>query len=127
MSKTKIGEKKARKILIVEDEGDMCLLLEILLNGKELKADHVKTLAAAEEYLQTEQSELVVLDNRLPDGLGLDFIEFLKSKYPSIKIILISGVDAAAEDIALQNGADCFLKKPFSRTQLYESIHSLLN
>ena len=40
MSKTASQEKKAKKVLIVEDEGDMCLLLNILLNGKEMELDH---------------------------------------------------------------------------------------
>src|SRR5919107_4280534 len=105
-------ETKLSKVLIIEDEGDMCLLLNILLNGKEMELDHVKTLSAAEEYLQQEQPAVVLLDNKLPDGFGIDFISFIKKNYPSIKIIMISGFDAAAKDVALENGADIFLQKP---------------
>lgn len=118
---------KPSKVLIIEDEGDMCLLLNIMLNGKEMELDHVKTLAAAEEYLQNEQPAVVILDNRLPDGFGIDFIPLIKSKYPSIKIIAISGIDTAAKDVALENGADIFLEKPFTRSQVYDSIHRLLD
>ena len=116
-----------KKVLIVEDEGEICLLLNLLLDGKEMEVDHVKTLSAARNYLEEEQPAHVLLDNRLPDGLGLDFINFLKQQYPSIKIIMISGVDPAAADIALENGANAFLAKPFTRSELYDSISDLLN
>jgi two-component system, OmpR family, response regulator len=118
---------KEKKVLIVEDEGDMCLLLNILLNGKEMELDHVKNLSSAEDYLRKEQPALIILDNKLPDGFGIDFISFIRKEYPSIKIIMISGFDAAAKDVALENGADVFLEKPFSREQLYQSVMGLLN
>ncbi|MDQ2751479.1 MAG: response regulator, partial [Bacteroidota bacterium] len=49
---------KKKKILIVEDEGDMCLLLNIILKDKEVELDHVKSLAAADVYLQEKQPSL---------------------------------------------------------------------
>ncbi|WP_121355093.1 response regulator [Flavisolibacter nicotianae] len=119
-------EKKAKKVLIIEDEGDMCLLLNIMLNGKDMELDHVKKLAAAEEYLQKQQPEVVILDNKLPDGFGIDFISHIKSNYPNIRIIMISGFDGSAKDVALENGADIFLEKPFTKNQLYEAIVELM-
>jgi two-component system OmpR family response regulator len=116
-----------KKILCIEDEGDMCLLLDLLLNGKETLVDHVKTLTAAREFLEKEQPELILLDNRLPDGFGVDFIGYIKTNYPGIKIIMITGVDVAAQDVALEVGADKFLSKPFTRMQLQESVSRLLN
>jgi DNA-binding response OmpR family regulator len=118
---------KPSKVLIVEDEGDMCLLLNIMLNGKEMELDHVKSLASAEEYLQKEQPSVVILDNKLPDGFGVDFISFIKKNYPSVKIVMISGFDGSVKDVALESGADTFLEKPFTKTQLYESVMGLLN
>jgi two-component system, OmpR family, response regulator len=116
-----------KKILIVEDEGDMCLLLTIMLQKKKTDIEHVKTLAAAEEYLRKEHPDVVILDNKLPDGFGIDFISFIKSKYPSIKIIVISGFTVSAKDVALFNGADIFLEKPFTKNQLYNAVEELIN
>jgi DNA-binding response OmpR family regulator len=127
MTKTELQATGLKKVLIIEDEGDMCLLLNILLNGKEMELDHVKTLAAAEEYLQHEQPSVVLLDNKLPDGFGVDFITYIKTKFPSIKIVMISGFDGAVKDVALEAGADVYLEKPFSRDQLYASIKGLMN
>jgi DNA-binding response OmpR family regulator len=127
MSQATLNPAQLKKVLIIEDEGDMCLLLNILLNGKEMELDHVKNLSDAANYLEREQPSVVILDNKLPDGFGVDFISFLKNRYPSIKIIMISGFDGAAKDVALENGADIYLEKPFTRDQLYQSITALLN
>lgn len=123
---TTLQATKAKKVLIIEDEGDMCLLLNIMLNGKEMELDHVKNLSSAEEYLQKENPSVVILDNKLPDGFGIDFISHIKKNYPAIRIIMISGYDGAARDIAIENGADIFLEKPFTKSQLFDAIKSLL-
>lgn len=117
---------KAHKVLIVEDEGDMCLLLNIMLNGKDMELDHVKNLALAEAYLQNEKPEVIILDNKLPDGFGLDFIPVLKKNHPESRIIMISGFDGSAKDVALENGADIFIEKPFTRDQLFTAIKQLM-
>ncbi|HMI63452.1 MAG TPA: response regulator [Puia sp.] len=116
-----------KKILIIEDEGDMCLLLNLLLNQNEMVVDHVKTLSGAKKFLETERPSLILLDNRLPDGLGIDFLTYLKKNFPEVKIIMISGVDISVSDVALEIGADTFLRKPFTKKQLQDSISNLLN
>lgn len=127
MSNTTIEKTKLKKALIIEDEADMCLLLNIMLNGKDVDLEHVKNLNSAKEYLKDQQPSVVILDNKLPDGYGIDFIKFLKENYPAVKIIMISGYDASAEDVAMENGADIFLAKPFTKDQLYNSMIGLMN
>ena len=127
MTQTKLQANKPKKVFIVEDEGDMCLLLNIMLQEKEIELDHVKSITAAQEYLKKEQPSVVILDNKLPDGFGVDFVSYIKQNYPSVKIVMISGYASAAKDIALENGADLFLEKPFTKEQLYSSIKKLLN
>lgn len=127
MTNSNENKNDFKRILVVEDEGDMCLLLNLLLDGKDMVVDHVNTLSRAKEFLLKERPSLIVLDNRLPDGFGVDFISYLKLNYPDIKIIMITGIDIEAEDAALEIGADQFLPKPFTRAQLHESIRNLLN
>ncbi len=121
---TTLQKKAAKKALVVEDEGEMGLLLNIFIDERDLDLDYVKDLLHAEEYLEREQPSVVILDNKLPDGYGVDFISYIKRKYPSIKIIMISGF-GSVRDVALQNGADIFIEKPFTRNQLYSAIHGL--
>ena len=127
MSAQNITAEKTKSILIIEDEGDMCLLMNIMLTGKDMQLDHVKTLAAAKKYLAKGKPSVVILDNKLPDGLGVDFISFLKVNYPAIKIVMISGFSLSAKDFALDNGVDIFLEKPFTKEQLYNSVKQLMN
>lgn len=127
MSKTTALNPQPKRVLIVEDEGDMCLLLNIILTGKDLELDHVKNLAAAAEYLKDEQPAIVILDNKLPDGFGVDLIPEIKKAYPSVKIIMISGFDKAVKDVALENGANVYLEKPFKKDQISEAIMGLLD
>ena len=44
MYQATVQKNKTKKVLIIEDEGDMCLLLNIMLTGKEMELDHVKSL-----------------------------------------------------------------------------------
>ena len=127
MTHTPIETQTAQKVLIIEDEGEMCLVLNILLSNEDFELEHVKSLKAAGAYLAENKPSLIILDNKLPDGYGIDYIGYLKKNYPSIKIIMITGFDASAKDVAMENGADIFLEKPFSKQQLFNAIKSLLN
>jgi len=113
------------KILVIEDEGQIGLVLNMILSDRNFDIDYVSSLLAAEEYLEKNNPSVIILDNKLPDGYGVDFIGFVKKKYPSIKIIMISGY-STAHDVALENGADIFLEKPFSMDKVNEAIDSVL-
>ena len=117
--------KVAKKLLVVEDEGQIGLVLNMILSERNFDLDYVSSLLSAQEYLERNKPSLVILDNKLPDGFGVDFISYIKKKYPSIKIIMISGF-STARDVALENGADMFLEKPFSMDDVNEAIDTVL-
>ena len=123
---TAVPKKTAKKVLVVEDEGEMGLLLNMILNEKDFELDYVSNLLSADEYLQKEEPSVIILDNKLPDGFGVDFISYIKKKYSDIKIIMISGF-ASVKDLALENGADMFFEKPFSKDELNKSISKLVS
>jgi two-component system OmpR family response regulator len=124
-NKTASKNKPAKKVLVVEDEGEMGLLLNMIVNEKDFELDYVSNLLSADEYLQKEEPSVIILDNKLPDGFGVDFISYIKKKYSDIKIIMISGF-ASAKDVALANGADMFFEKPFSKDELNKSLNKLV-
>jgi DNA-binding response OmpR family regulator len=123
---TTMKRKLGKKVLVVEDEGEMGLVLDMILKERKLQLDYVNDLLSADEYLQKQQPSVIILDNKLPDGFGVDFISYLKKKYPSIKIIMISGF-ASVRDVALENGADIFFEKPFALEEFEEAIDRLLH
>ena len=122
---TKQKPKLGKKILVIEDEGQIGLALNLILAEKKFEMDYVKSLLAASEYLEKNKPSVIVLDNKLPDGFGVDFISYIRKKYPSTKIIMISGF-GTARDVALENGADMFIEKPFSIDEFTEAIDSVL-
>jgi len=122
---SKLKVKAATKILVVEDEGQIGLVLNMILSDRNFDLDYVNNLLDAQEYLEKNKPSVVILDNKLPDGFGVDFISYIKKKFPSIKIIMISGF-STARDVALENGADRFLEKPFSMDNVNEAIDSVL-
>jgi DNA-binding response OmpR family regulator len=117
--------KRAKKLLVVEDQGETCFLLGLILSERNFESDYVNNLLDADEYLQKNKPSVILLDNKLPDGFGVDFITYVKKKYPKIKIIMISGF-STARDVALENGADIFLEKPFSMVNVNEALDRVL-
>ena len=118
--------EKAKKMLVVEDQGEMCLILDLILSDRKFEPDYVSNLLDADEYLQKNKPSLIFLDNKLPDGYGVDFISYVKKKYPKIKIIMMTGF-GTARDVALENGADFFLEKPFSLDNVNQAIDHVLS
>lgn len=124
-SKQKQTLADPNKILVVDDDGQMGLVLDMVLHESKYELDYVKDLVSADEYLKKQQPSAVILDNKLPDGYGIDFIVYLKQRFPAMKIIMISGF-GLARDAALENGADLFFEKPFNLDEFNEGISRLL-
>ena len=117
---------KKMSILIIEDEGDISLILNLMLKKEAIEIEHVTTLAKAATQLQQQRPDIIIIDNQLPDGLGIEYIKEIKSNYPIIKIIMITGnADNMDKETALQNGADVFLAKPFTKEQIQAAIESV--
>ena len=111
--------------LIVDDEADICILLKDILQNK-FESSSVTSLAAANQYLQTNEPALIFLDNKLSDGFGIENIHVFKLKYPATKIIMISACDNLNErEIALHEGADVFINKPFSIKTIWDAVQSM--
>lgn len=118
---------KGLKLLIIEDEGDICFLLNIMLKKDDVEIEHVNTLAQAGVFLSEATPDAIILDNKMPDGLGVDYIPELKQKYPNVKILMISGNSSSSDkEKAKNNGADLFLAKPFTKEQMQSSLEGLV-
>ena len=113
--------------LIIDDETDIWILLSKILRKHNLTTYYVNNLEAATKRLEQEVPAIIFLDNHLPDGFGIDFIQFIKNHYPEAKIVMISGYDLQADrNRALHEGADLFISKPFSNEIINDTIKKLL-
>lgn len=73
--------------------------------------------------LETTDPEIIFLDNHLPDGLGVNFIGYIKRFHPVTKIIMITAHDTVTDaKKAYKEGVDYFIGKPFSK----ESINTIM-
>lgn len=114
------------KVLIVDDELDICYLLSGMLKQRNFLAGFVNTLTDAVNALQTDTPSILFLDNHLPDGFGLDFIPFIKKNYPEVKVIMITAHDGAADrKQAYDGGVDLFVAKPLNRKLINDAIDKL--
>jgi DNA-binding response OmpR family regulator len=115
--KTKLEEMNARTILIIDDEKELCLLLENFLAKKTRSIDYSNSLESGVEKFKQMNPDLLILDHNLPDGNGIDNISLFKKLNNSLRIIIISAMSNLKNE-ALEKGADFFIEKPISFSQL---------
>ena len=120
MVKTK--ESKA-KVLIVDDEEDICFFLSYNLSKRGFSTSVSHNLSEASKQLEINKPGILFLDNHLPDGKGVDFLTRITSKYPAMKIIMISAHDSPQDKSkAYSNGVSFFLPKPFTMTEINQVV-----
>jgi DNA-binding NtrC family response regulator len=107
------------KIIVLEDEPIIRKNLEHQLRQRRYDVASVSTIAAAQEYLNKDNFDLIFLDVRLPDGDGTDLLKSLQLR-PQRPLVVIStgfgSVESAVE--CMKNGAFDYLIKPYSTQQI---------
>ena len=112
------------KVMIIEDEKDICYLLSSVLTQHNLQCACVYSITEAKENIREIKPSIVFLDNHLSDGYGSDIIPMIKNIYPAAKIIMITAYDAHADmNIAFNKGADYFISKPFNSENIKKTIN----
>lgn len=81
---------KRRKILIIDDEIDLCILLREYFVRKKYEVTVAHTLNDGKVLLNKEHPNILFLDNNLPDGTGWGNAPFIAADYPGMYIVLIS-------------------------------------
>ena len=71
-------------------------------------------------YLKNTDFDVVILDNNLPDGKGMDLIPRIRKAMPKIKIIAMSAL--GVKPLAMAAGASYFIEKPVSLNEIYQII-----
>ena len=118
---------ETNQVLIVDDEIDICYLLSVIIKQRNLVPTYVHTLADAISNLNTKTPSILFLDNHLPDGLGVEFIRHVKINHPGVTIILITAYDSVADKkLALSEGADFFIGKPFTKVIVNEVLNKIV-
>ncbi|GAA0532982.1 response regulator [Chitinophaga japonensis] len=117
---------KSSFILIIDDEPDICRLLQMSLAKQGYSVKYVHNLRAGLQHIQRQQPDILFLDIHLPDGSGLEVLPIIKQQYPALRVITISAYDNGLEkQKALSAGASYFLAKPFSIKNLDELMQDV--
>ena len=103
--------------LIIDDEEDVCLLLKRFLQKNGMIADYAHTIEDGMIKMKAGHPQLILLDNNLPDGFGVQQIANIKHEVNDAQVILVSAM-THLDDEARTAGADGFLAKPLSFSKL---------
>jgi len=126
MSKTETMTAR-QKALIIDDEPDIRELLEITLGRMKLDTRSARNLKEARECLAREHYDLCLTDMRLPDGSGLELVQFIQQQYPQLPVAMITAYGSLDTAIgALKAGAFDFLTKPVDLGRLRELVNTAL-
>lgn len=112
------------KVLLVDDEEEICLLLSGILKREGFKTSYALSLKEARERLASDSFEVVFLDLNLPDGIGYQLIPDIRDMKEDAKIIVVSAYDVEKKK-AKDEGADYFIAKPFTRSKVLDVLKEL--
>jgi two-component system, NtrC family, response regulator PilR len=114
-------------VLVIDDEPDICELLSITLQRMDLNPRTANTVAAARRLLKTERFDLCLTDMQLPDGNGLELVEWMQQYTPSVPVAVITAhgnMETAVR--ALKLGAFDFVSKPLDLAGLRKLVASAI-
>ncbi|BBU64228.1 DNA-binding response regulator (plasmid) [Methylosinus sp. C49] len=115
------------RILIVEDQPELAMLVAGRLTKSGYVADSVATLAEAVEAVAQFDYPVILLDRRLPDGDGVSILKQLRTSKPASRVLLVTAARSIDDRInGLDAGADDYLTKPFAVDELLARIRAVL-
>ena len=116
-----------KRILIVDDEPDIRELLEITLGRMKLETEAAQDLTSAYSLLENISFDLCLTDMHLPDGNGIELVEYINKNLPELPVAMITAFGSTDTAVsALKAGAFDFVQKPIDLEQLRSLVHSAL-
>lgn len=112
------------RILIIDDEVDICVMLSKYLQTLNFKTDYASTVKQTIQNIGIHSYTVLFVDLNLLEGSGYDVMEYAKKQNLSSKIIVISAHDSEAVR-AIEKGADIFIAKPFTTRTIHEALKTL--
>jgi CheY-like chemotaxis protein len=118
------------RILIVDDEPDILVILDRML--RKMNHETVQAANGKEAVRRLEESsfDLVITDLIMPESEGIETISAVRRRWPGLKIIAMSGGGRQSPvpylAVAATLGADATLAKPFERADLVDALRHVL-
>lgn len=114
-----------KRILIVDDDTELCELLQEYFTAEELASECVHDGVSAIEKVKESSSDLVILDIMLPKMNGIEALKEIR-KISKIPVIMLTAKgDEIDRILGLELGADDYIPKPFSPRELVARIRAV--
>ena len=113
--------------LVIDDEPDICELLTLTLGRMDIRTQTAMDVAGAKALLGEQEFDICLTDMRLPDGDGLELVEWMQSHAASVPVAVITAhgnVETAVQ--ALKLGAFDFISKPLDLGHLRTIVENAL-
>ena len=122
-----IEREKNARILVVEDEPGLRMVVQSELQRTGYEVDALNSGTDAVVRLSKERYDLVVLDVTLPGKSGLEVLQYIRDKRMPTRVITMTGMEGLSVAIkAVKLGADDYIPKPFDAEYLLTSIKMVL-
>lgn len=114
------------KVLIVEDEKTLAFEMEAFLKKSFYVCDIAHSVKSANESLELNQYDFILIDLSLPDGDGLEILKNAKMSHPNASYIIITARSNLKDRVTgLDLGADDYLPKPFYLLELQSRMQAI--
>ena len=113
--------------LVIDDEPDICELLTLTLGRMDIETESASDVGGAKALLGEKQFDLCLTDMRLPDGDGLELVDWMQRNAPNVPVAVITAhgnVETAVQ--ALKLGAFDFISKPLDLNNLRNIVENAL-
>ena len=112
------------KVLVVEDEANICSFIETLLETNGYQALVAHTCSMGLTLFASHNPDLVILDLGLPDRDGLELIRTVRQKYMTPIVVLSARTTEQDKIEALDLGANDYVTKPFGTGELMARVRA---
>jgi len=119
-----------KRILIVDDEPDVNLILKMVLEGNGFQVDTFDTPLLALEYFRKGLYNLVILDIKMPKMNGFELYREIRKIDEKIRTCFLTAgetYDPVYADISNQLDANCFIRKPIENQELINHINWIID
>jgi DNA-binding response OmpR family regulator len=114
------------KILIIDDDIELCQLLKKCIEKENMTADFENTGTSGLKKIEINKYQLIVLDIMLPEISGFDVLTELR-KTNAVPVLMLTAKDSEVDKVSgLRLGADDYLTKPFNINEFLARVQSLI-
>lgn len=117
-----------KKVLIIDDDVDICLLLNRYLTTHGFQVSDAFSGNKALELLKKNTFDVILCDYRLPDADGLELLKKLKVLNPDVQVIIITGYsDVRMAVQTIKQGAYDYITKPLYHEEILDKVKNAAN